>query len=146
MILTIKKLHAYSLLDLPDLSPHNLRLKVGSVVIMFRNLNQPILYNGKRLVLSKLMMINVIYAAILTGKFNGHAAIVVVGPIRSCRRDASGVVLMFRLTQVLTGHGCIGRFLFRIRWDDTPGYHHYVERIYYTQLQKFRASRGIACW
>ncbi|CAB3259735.1 unnamed protein product [Arctia plantaginis] len=30
-------------LDVPGLPPHNLRLKVGSVVIMLRNINQPTL-------------------------------------------------------------------------------------------------------
>ncbi|XP_054091728.1 uncharacterized protein LOC128923495 [Zeugodacus cucurbitae] len=37
-------------LDVPGLPPHNLRLKVGSVVIMLRNINQPKLCNGTRLV------------------------------------------------------------------------------------------------
>ena len=36
--------------------------------------------------------------------------------------------LTFRLAQVLTRYGCFERFLFRIRWDDTPGCHHCVER------------------
>ncbi|XP_050059845.1 ATP-dependent DNA helicase PIF1-like [Aphis gossypii] len=35
-------------LDLPGLPPHNLQLKVGSVVIMLRNINQPRLCNGTR--------------------------------------------------------------------------------------------------
>ncbi|XP_026482097.1 uncharacterized protein LOC113389256 [Ctenocephalides felis] len=42
-------------LELPRLPPHNLQLKVGSVVIMLRNLNQPILCNGTRLVVKTLM-------------------------------------------------------------------------------------------
>jgi ATP-dependent DNA helicase PIF1 len=33
-------------LDLSGTSPHNLQLKVGSPVILLRNLNPPRLYNG----------------------------------------------------------------------------------------------------
>ena len=33
-------------LDLPGASPHIIQLKVGSVIIMLRNLNQPKLCNG----------------------------------------------------------------------------------------------------
>ena len=40
-------------------------------------------------------------------------------------RDA---FLTFGLTQVITGHGCFERFLFRIRRDDKPGCHHCVDR------------------
>jgi ATP-dependent DNA helicase PIF1 len=36
-------------LDLPDKPPHNLQLKVGSPVILLRNLNPPRLCNGTRL-------------------------------------------------------------------------------------------------
>lgn len=62
-------------LDVPGLPPHNLRLKVGSVVIMLRNINQPRLCNGTRLVITKLME-NVIYATILTGKFEGEEVLI----------------------------------------------------------------------
>ncbi|XP_050340316.1 uncharacterized protein LOC126766608, partial [Bactrocera neohumeralis] len=55
-------------LDVPGLPPHNLQLKVGSVVIMLRNLNQPKLCNGTRLAVTKLMA-NVIHARLLKGKF-----------------------------------------------------------------------------
>jgi ATP-dependent DNA helicase PIF1 len=55
-------------LDLPGLPPHNLQLKVGSQVILLRNLNPPRLCNGTQLVIKKLMK-NVIEAIILNGKF-----------------------------------------------------------------------------
>lgn len=32
--------------------------------------------------------------------------------------------LSFRLTQIMTGHGCFGQFLFRIGREDTPECHH----------------------
>ncbi|AEE09607.1 putative DNA helicase [Cotesia vestalis bracovirus] len=62
-------------LDVPGLPPHNLRLKVGSVVIMLRNINQPKLCNGTRLVVRKLMN-NVIYATIMIGKFKGEQVLI----------------------------------------------------------------------
>ncbi|XP_015376060.1 PREDICTED: uncharacterized protein LOC107170449 [Diuraphis noxia] len=40
-------------LELPR--SHNLQLKIGSVIIMLRNINQPRLCNGTRLVVKKLM-------------------------------------------------------------------------------------------
>ena len=58
-------------LDLPGMPPHNLQLKVGSPVILLRNLNPPRLCNGTRLVIKKLMK-NVIEAIILNGKFRGE--------------------------------------------------------------------------
>jgi ATP-dependent DNA helicase PIF1 len=57
-----------SLLDLPGMPPHNLQLKVGSPVILLRNLNPPRLCNGTRLVIKKLMK-DVIESIILIGKF-----------------------------------------------------------------------------
>jgi ATP-dependent DNA helicase PIF1 len=55
-------------LDLPGILTHNLQLKVGSPVILLRNLNPPRLCNGTRLVIKKLMK-NIIKAIILNGKF-----------------------------------------------------------------------------
>ncbi|XP_037943171.1 ATP-dependent DNA helicase PIF1-like [Teleopsis dalmanni] len=62
-------------LDMPGLPPHNLQLKIGSVVIMLRNLNQPKLCNGTRLVITKLMA-NVIHAMILKGKFKSDEVLI----------------------------------------------------------------------
>ncbi|XP_073983720.1 ATP-dependent DNA helicase pif1-like [Rhodnius prolixus] len=58
-------------LDLPGMPPHHLQLKVGSPIILLRNLNPPRLCNGTRLVIKKLMK-NVIEAIILNGKFQGE--------------------------------------------------------------------------
>ncbi|XP_050335784.1 uncharacterized protein LOC126762782 [Bactrocera neohumeralis] len=58
-------------LDLPGMPPNHLQLKVGSPIILLRNLNPPRLCNGIRLVIKKLMK-NVIEAIILNGKFQGE--------------------------------------------------------------------------
>ncbi|XP_017464463.1 PREDICTED: uncharacterized protein LOC108369403 [Rhagoletis zephyria] len=58
-------------LDLPGMPPHLLLLKVGSPVILLRNLNPPRLCNGTRLVIKKCMK-NIIEATILSGKFLGE--------------------------------------------------------------------------
>ncbi|XP_055836640.1 ATP-dependent DNA helicase PIF1-like [Episyrphus balteatus] len=58
-------------LDMPGMPPHHLKLKVGSPVILLRNLNPTRLCNGTRLVIKKLMK-NVIEASILNGKFRGE--------------------------------------------------------------------------
>jgi ATP-dependent DNA helicase PIF1 len=49
--------------------PHNLQLKVGSPVILLRNLNAPRLCNGTQLVIKKLIK-NIIEVIIL--KFRGE--------------------------------------------------------------------------
>jgi len=55
-------------LELPELPPHNLQLKVGSVIIMLRNINQLRLCNGTQFSVKKLMN-NVIEATILKRKY-----------------------------------------------------------------------------
>lgn len=60
---------------MPGLPPHNLQLKVGSVVIMLRNINQPRLCNGTRLAVKKLMS-NVIEATIIKGKYKGEDVLI----------------------------------------------------------------------
>ncbi|XP_050064807.1 ATP-dependent DNA helicase pif1-like [Aphis gossypii] len=57
-------------LDLPGMPPHNLQLKIGSSIILLRNLNPPQLCNGTRLVIKK-MTENILEATILSGKFKG---------------------------------------------------------------------------
>ncbi|XP_024947845.1 ATP-dependent DNA helicase PIF6-like [Cephus cinctus] len=62
-------------LDLPGLPPHNLQLKVGSIIIMLRNLNQPKLCNGTRFAVKHLKN-NVIQAMLLKGKFKGEEVLI----------------------------------------------------------------------
>ena len=69
-------------LDVPGLPPHNLQLKVGLVVMMFQNLNQPKLCTGTHLVVKKLM-VNVIHATILKGKLKNEVLILSIPIIPS---------------------------------------------------------------
>ncbi|KAF2903154.1 hypothetical protein ILUMI_03031 [Ignelater luminosus] len=62
-------------LDLPGLPPHYLQLKVGLVIIMLRNLNQPKLCNGTRLAVKEIMN-NLIEATIIIGKFKGEDVLI----------------------------------------------------------------------
>lgn len=53
------------------LPPHNLQLKVGSVIIVLRNLNQPLLCNSTRLTVKRL-----IKGTILKGKHKGEDVLI----------------------------------------------------------------------
>ena len=53
-----------------------------------------------------------------------HAALAAVRPILKEWLEGRHGALSFRLTQVLTGHGCFGKFLCRIGREPTPECHH----------------------
>jgi len=57
-------------LDLQGFPRHNLRLKIGSPIILLRNINAPKLCHGTRLVVKQFVG-NVIEATILNGEFRG---------------------------------------------------------------------------
>ncbi|MGP1919369.1 MAG: hypothetical protein ACTS41_01220 [Candidatus Hodgkinia cicadicola] len=62
-------------LDPGALPPHRLLLKVGSPVILLRNLNPPKLCNGTKLCVKR-MLSNVIETTILTGKGEGETVFI----------------------------------------------------------------------
>jgi ATP-dependent DNA helicase PIF1 len=62
-------------LDLPGMPPHFLNLKIGSSIILLRNLNAPKLCKGTRLTVKRLMS-NLIEATILTGKVKGEVELI----------------------------------------------------------------------
>jgi ATP-dependent DNA helicase PIF1 len=62
-------------LELPRLPLHILQLKIGSIIIMLRNINQPRLCNGTRLGVKKLMN-NVIEATTLKGKYKSEDVLI----------------------------------------------------------------------
>ncbi|XP_054091709.1 ATP-dependent DNA helicase PIF1-like [Zeugodacus cucurbitae] len=66
----------------PGMAPHNLRLKVGSVVIMLRNLHAPKVCNGTRLIVTKLMD-SLIVARILKGPFKEEECLLPRIPLTS---------------------------------------------------------------
>lgn len=57
-------------LELPGMSPHKLELKIGSPILLLRNIDTPKLCNGTRLCVKQLMP-NVIQATIITGNAKG---------------------------------------------------------------------------
>ncbi|XP_026464658.1 uncharacterized protein LOC113367248 [Ctenocephalides felis] len=60
--------------------PHKLLLKVGSPIILLRNLNAPKLCNDKRLAITKIMG-NIIEAIILGGKFKDDVVLLPTIPL-----------------------------------------------------------------
>lgn len=62
--------------------PHLLKLKVGSILMVLRNLNPPKLCNGTRVVVKKLTK-NLIEAKIISGKFKGDNILIPRIPIIS---------------------------------------------------------------
>ncbi|XP_055307038.1 uncharacterized protein LOC129571291, partial [Sitodiplosis mosellana] len=65
----------FNSLEPSGMPPHLLNLKVGSAIILLRNLNAPKMCNGTRLAVSKLMT-NLIEATILTGKAKGEKVLI----------------------------------------------------------------------
>ncbi|XP_036347295.1 uncharacterized protein LOC118756648, partial [Rhagoletis pomonella] len=63
----------FNSMEPPGMPPHYLNLKVGSSIILLRNLNA--LCNGTRLAVKKLMA-NLVEATILTGKAKGEIVLI----------------------------------------------------------------------
>ena len=59
----------------PGLPPHELKLKEGCPIILLRNFEAPLLMNGTRLIVKRLMK-NIIVARILTGVDAGEEVLI----------------------------------------------------------------------
>ncbi|XP_076765241.1 uncharacterized protein LOC143432459 [Xylocopa sonorina] len=70
----------FNLLDLQGMPPHILSLKIGSPIILLRNINPSQLCNGTRLSVKKLIN-NIIEATILKGKHQGEHVLLPRNPI-----------------------------------------------------------------
>ncbi|GFW69778.1 ATP-dependent DNA helicase [Trichonephila clavipes] len=79
-------------LDVQGMPPHNLRLKIRLPVILLRNLIPPILCNGTRLVIKRIIG-NVLETTILTGKFKSEIILLprvrLIPPVFNTTRKAS---------------------------------------------------------
>lgn len=67
-------------LNPPGMPSHELKLKIGSPVILMRNLNAPKLCNGTRLCVKQILN-NIIEAEVLTGKQKGNLVFIPRIPI-----------------------------------------------------------------
>lgn len=69
-------------LEPPGMPPHILKLKIGALLMIIRNLDPPRLCNGTRVVIRKLSQ-NLIEAMIINGKYKGETVLIPRIPIFS---------------------------------------------------------------
>lgn len=81
-------------LNVPGMPLHSLKLKIGSPIILLRNLNSPKLCNGTRLCVKQLLN-NVIEAKILTGKDKGNTVFIPRIPLISNEQSINFKRLQF---------------------------------------------------